>query len=108
MPLWITENGLPDQDTADALADEWRVAFLRTHLEALGAALADGADVRRWLVWSLLDSFEWELGYDVRFGLVHVDFRDPAPDPQVQRSLVPRRDRGDPPPRRARVTTLRP
>jgi beta-glucosidase/6-phospho-beta-glucosidase/beta-galactosidase len=45
MPLWITENGLPDRarSTPEALADEWRVAFLRTHLEALGAALADGA-----------------------------------------------------------------
>jgi beta-glucosidase len=44
------------------------------HLEALGAALADGADVRRYFVWSLMDRFEWELGYGTRFGLVHVDF----------------------------------
>jgi Glycosyl hydrolase family 1 len=43
------------------------------HLEAL-AALADGADIRRCFVWSLLDSFEWELGYGAPCGLVHVDF----------------------------------
>jgi beta-glucosidase/6-phospho-beta-glucosidase/beta-galactosidase len=39
----------------------------------LGTALADGVDVRRYFVWSLLDSFEWELGYGAPFGLIHVD-----------------------------------
>jgi beta-glucosidase len=50
-----------------------QVAYLRSHRDALDAALAAGADVRRYLHWSLLDNFEWELGYAVRFGLVRVD-----------------------------------
>ena len=69
-PIWITENGIP----GDSLDDHARVDYLAAHLEALGAAIADGADVRRYFVWSFLDSFEWELGYGARFGLVHVDF----------------------------------
>ncbi|HWH94453.1 MAG TPA: family 1 glycosylhydrolase, partial [Baekduia sp.] len=76
-PIWITENGIPDEaDTPrrQGLEDHHRIDYLGAHLEALSAALADGADVRRYFVWSLLDSFEWELGYGARFGLVHVDF----------------------------------
>ena len=69
-PIWITENGFPDP----AVEDAERVAYLRAHLGALADALAAGADVRRYFVWSLLDNFEWELGYAVRFGLVHVDY----------------------------------
>jgi beta-glucosidase len=76
-PIWITENGIPDEPETPAgqgLEDHARIDYLSTHLEALSAAIADGADVRRYFVWSLLDSFEWELGYGARFGLVHVDF----------------------------------
>ena len=69
-PVWITENGVP----GDAIDDQARVEYLRGHLEALADALDDGVDVRRYFVWSLLDNFEWELGYAVRFGLVHVDY----------------------------------
>ena len=56
--------------------------YLRGHLEALAEAIADGADVRRYFVWSLLDNFEWELGYDVRFGLVHVDYESQRRTPR--------------------------
>jgi len=73
-PLWITENGVPDELRQTPLEDTERVSYLSAHLEALGEAVADGADVRRYHVWSLLDNFEWELGYAVRFGLVHVDY----------------------------------
>jgi beta-glucosidase len=75
-PLWITENGISDDATTPRgrrLKDVERVAYLAGHLEALGDAIGDGADVRRYFVWSLLDSFEWELGYGAPFGLVHVD-----------------------------------
>ena len=37
-------------------------------------AVADGVDVRRYHAWSLLDNFEWEHGYDKRFGIVRVDY----------------------------------
>ena len=65
---------MPDDLRQTALEDTERVSYLSAHLEALGEAVADGADVRRYHVWSLLDNFEWELGYAVRFGLVHVDY----------------------------------
>ena len=44
------------------------------HLAALARAIADGVDVRRYFAWSFLDNFEWEHGYDKRFGIVHVDY----------------------------------
>jgi beta-glucosidase len=52
-----------------------RVAYLDAHLTALERAIADGPGVQRYFAWSLLDNFEWEHGYDKRFGLVYVDYR---------------------------------
>jgi beta-glucosidase len=78
LPVYITENGasFDDPPAAEGLVeDPQRTAYLRGHLEALARAVADGADVRRYCVWSLLDNFEWEHGYDKRFGIVHVDYR---------------------------------
>jgi len=46
---------------------------VREHLRAVRRARADGADVRGSLVWSLMDNFEWALGYSKRFGVVRVD-----------------------------------
>jgi beta-glucosidase len=52
-----------------------RTAFLLDHLRAVGEAIDQGAEVIGYLHWSLLDNFEWALGYRPRFGLVHVDYR---------------------------------
>jgi beta-glucosidase len=77
-PLYVTENGaaFPDPSTVDTeeLEDPLRVAYLREHIRAVGAAIDQGVDVRGYFVWSLLDNFEWALGYAKRFGIVHVDF----------------------------------
>jgi beta-glucosidase len=54
--------------------DRLRIDFLRRHVEAVARAYEAGVDVRGYFVWSLMDNFEWQLGYSVRFGLVHVDF----------------------------------
>jgi beta-glucosidase len=54
--------------------DSLRVAYLREHVRALHAAIEAGVDLRGYFVWSLLDNFEWSLGYSKRFGIVHVDF----------------------------------
>ena len=54
--------------------DPSRVAYLADHLQALRRAVADGVDVRRYHAWSLLDNFEWEHGYEKRFGIVRVDY----------------------------------
>jgi beta-glucosidase len=78
LPLYITENGAAFTEPATArvepLPDPRRVDYLRQHLRALHRALADGAPVRGYFAWSLLDNFEWAEGFSKRFGLVHVDF----------------------------------
>jgi beta-glucosidase len=77
VPVYITENGAAyhDYPTADgAVRDPERVDYLRTHLRAVRDAIGQGADVRGYFVWSLLDNFEWSSGYSKRFGLVYVDY----------------------------------
>ncbi|KAL1210840.1 Beta-glucosidase 17 [Cardamine amara subsp. amara] len=59
-----------------ALNDEARVKYLQLHLSALLEAVKQGADVRGYYMWSLMDDFEWTHGYKYRFGLVYVDFQD--------------------------------
>jgi beta-glucosidase len=77
-PLYITENGAAffDPPTAEnnRIDDPLRVDYLRKHLAAMHAAIEAGVDVRGYFAWSLLDNFEWSLGYSKRFGIVHVDF----------------------------------
>jgi beta-glucosidase len=77
LPLYVTENGAAFYDpprAAELVDDPLRVAYLRSHLQALAAAIAQGADVRGYFVWSLLDNLEWSAGYAKRFGIVHVDY----------------------------------
>lgn len=66
-PIYITENGIADRD------DNLRPQFIVEALTALHQAIAAGAPVRGYLYWSLLDNFEWDKGYWLRFGLVAVD-----------------------------------
>ena len=73
----ITENGCSYSDGPNGegrVHDHRRVEFHRAHLAELARALQDGADVRGYHAWSLLDNFEWAHGFSQRFGLVHVDF----------------------------------
>lgn len=77
-PMLMTENGAAYDDPLTAegsIDDARRIEYLGQHLLAVSDAIADGADVRGYLVWSLLDNFEWAEGYAKRFGIVHVDFR---------------------------------
>jgi beta-glucosidase len=77
LPLVVTENGAAFDDVVEAsgrIRDPERVRYLREHLGAVRAAIADGVDVRGYFLWSLLDNFEWAYGYSKRFGIVHVDF----------------------------------
>jgi beta-galactosidase len=71
-PIIITENG-----TTDVEGDRAGPEFFVPHLEALLAAIRDGADVRGYLYWSLLDNYEWNHGTSFRFGLFAVDPQDP-------------------------------
>jgi len=77
--LEVTENGCSYLDSPDVhgrVPDQRRIDFTRGYLSALGRAIKDGANVRSYHHWSLLDNFEWAEGYAQRFGLVYVDFRD--------------------------------
>jgi beta-glucosidase len=76
-PMYITENGVSCDDTLAGdgqVDDQDRIDFLAAHLRAAHRAIADGVDLRGYFVWSLLDNFEWALGYEKRFGIVHVDY----------------------------------
>ncbi len=81
----VTENGAAYQDQVGLdgeVADPERIAYLHGHLLAAHQALAAGVDLRGYFVWSLLDNFEWALGYAQRFGLVHVDYETQARTPK--------------------------
>jgi beta-glucosidase len=75
-PLFITENGAayPDQVIDGGVKDEERRAYIETHIRAIANAIDQGVDVRGYFVWSLLDNFEWALGYTKRFGIYYVDY----------------------------------
>ena len=76
-PMMITENGAAFADTVSpdgAVHDPLRIDYIARHLEAVGQAIDQGADVRGYFAWSLLDNFEWSYGYDRRFGLIRVDY----------------------------------
>jgi beta-glucosidase len=74
-PVVITENGAsyPDEVVDGRVHDDERIAYLDGHIRAVHAAIGRGVDVRGYLVWSLIDNFEWADGYTQRFGLVHLD-----------------------------------
>lgn len=75
-PLYVTENGMAwdDHVTGDSVDDPVRCDYINSHVLATKAAIAEGANVKGFFYWSLLDNYEWAFGYDKRFGIVHVDY----------------------------------
>lgn len=76
-PLFITENGCGNADWValdGGVHDPQRVDYLTRFLRELSRAINEGVQVRGYHYWSLLDSFEWDHGYNQRMGLFHVDF----------------------------------
>lgn len=78
-PIYITENGMDDEDcpsksVEDFVHDTQRVHFYEGYLEALAHSIREGADVRGYFAWSLMDNLEWESGFTKRFGLIFVDY----------------------------------
>ena len=65
--ILITENGVATGD------DTRRVEFIRRALQGVQACMADGIPVKGYMYWSLMDNFEWMLGYAPTFGLIAVD-----------------------------------
>ena len=74
--LVITENGssYDDVKAKGEVIDTQRTAYLVAHLQSLQNAISEGAPVKGYFAWSLLDNFEWAEGYAKRFGIVHVDY----------------------------------
>jgi beta-glucosidase len=75
-PLFVTENGGAFADTlvAGRVHDRDRADYIASHIAAVGAALGRGVPMAGYMVWSLMDNFEWASGYAKRFGIVHVDY----------------------------------
>lgn len=75
-PIYITEHGLADAE------DKYRQWFLELSLKGLKKAIDEGVDVRGYLHWSLMDNFEWDKGYWLRFGLIEIDRKTLARKPR--------------------------
>jgi beta-glucosidase len=77
LPIYVMENGTATIDHVGdngEVLDQDRIDYLRAYIGAMDDAIAAGADVRGYFVWSLMDNFEWNSGFKERFGLVHVDY----------------------------------
>lgn len=68
LPIIVTENGVATTD------ESFRIRYMEAHLREVHRAMAEGVPVRGYMCWSLTDNFEWDSGYAMRFGLIHVDF----------------------------------
>jgi beta-glucosidase len=87
LPLYITENGAAFYDPPTAIHgridDPLRINYYREHLLAAHKAMHLGVNLCGYFAWSLLDNFEWSLGYSKRFGLVHVDYHTQRRTPKA-------------------------
>jgi beta-glucosidase len=85
-PIYITENGIANA------RDDMRQDFIRQHLSWTAAAVAEGCDVRGYFYWSLTDTYEWQDGFDPKFGLIEIDFatqkRTVRPSAQIVKELT--------------------
>ncbi len=78
--LYVTENGGAFKDALDQgqVHDVQRISYLRRHIAAVAEAMRQGVRMGGYMVWSLMDNFEWASGYEKRFGIVHVDYETQA------------------------------
>jgi beta-glucosidase len=88
--LFISENGTSSEDKISAdgnVYDLDRIMYLRNYLVQLQRAIAEGAPVRGYFLWSLMDNFEWIFGFEKRFGLYRVDFETQKRIPKLSASF---------------------
>ncbi|XP_044014820.1 myrosinase 1-like [Aphidius gifuensis] len=77
-PVFITENGYSGYANESDIQDINRINYFYSYIEEMLLAInVDGCNVHRYTAWSILDSFEWDMEYKERFGIVHVDFNNP-------------------------------
>jgi beta-glucosidase len=86
-PIYITENGMASTN------DDRRCRFLVAYLKEIYQAIASGVDVKGYFHWSLMDNFEWEHGFDPRFGMIEIDYehdlkRIPRPSSYVYAEII--------------------
>jgi beta-glucosidase len=92
LPIYVLENGAGAVEKPDAsgnVVDRERIDYLATYTGALREAVAAGADVRGYFVWSLLDNFEWGAGCANRFGLVYIDYPTNGASSRVRHDGMP-------------------
>ena len=84
LPIFVTENGMAnaDQLCETGCDDAARIAFIDEHLQKVLQAIQENINVRGYFLWTLLDNFEWALGYEKQFGIVHVDRNSMARTPK--------------------------
>lgn len=75
-PLFVTENGGAFKDKVEngRINDIQRTRYLGRHIDAVAEAMRQGVRMGGYMVWSLMDNFEWASGYEKRFGIVYVDY----------------------------------
>jgi beta-glucosidase len=85
-PLFVSEGGIADHDDSD------RAEYITRQVDGVRLAIADGADVRGHLYWSLMDNYEWALGFEKQFGLIKVNYdtleRKVRPSALVYKELI--------------------
>ena len=84
-PLYVTENGgaFKDRLVDGVVNDAERTDYIARHIDAVGDAIRQGVRMHGYMVWSLLDNFEWASGYEKRFGIVHVDYETQRRTPKA-------------------------
>ena len=76
--IYLTENGAAYPDLIDKngeINDTDRIDYFKKYLSGVKKSIDDGAKVKSYFAWTFMDNFEWALGFEKRFGLVHVDFK---------------------------------
>ena len=76
--IYLTENGCAYPDVIDndgRIHDTKRIHYYKKYLTAVNKAINDGAKIKGYMTWTLMDNFEWALGFEKRFGLIHIDFK---------------------------------
>ena len=79
IPIYITENGMANNDKINSkgdIEDLDRIEYFHLHLQEIFECLKKGIPLKGYFAWSLLDNYEWSFGYDKRFGLIYVDYKN--------------------------------
>jgi beta-glucosidase len=77
IPIYITENGAAYDDVLSKdkrVHDVKRIDYIKRHLIKVSELNEQGADIKGYFIWSLMDNYEWVFGYSKRFGIIYIDY----------------------------------